>query len=487
MVASFLFWASLHSTCRLIMKFFTKLFVFIVFFINCGITHPSFTQVRLPLSKKEISLSFAPLVKKASPAVVNIYTKKVVKTRVSPFTDDPFFKQFFGENFNFGAPQNRVQNSLGSGVIVRPNGIVVTNYHVIEGANQITVVLSDRRELEGKLILADRRTDLAVLKLDTKGEMLPALKLRNSDELQVGDLVLAIGNPFGVGQTVTSGIVSALSRAAAGVSDFSFFIQTDAAINPGNSGGALVAMDGRLVGINTAIYSRSGGSQGIGFAIPSNMVERVIDSALEGTKILSPWFGAGGQQLTGRIALNLGLKRPVGIIINNIYPGGPADRAGMEVGDVVVSLDQKEVETPAALRFRIAILKPGDDVDLKVWRNGRFIKLKLPIEIAPEKPRKNLTRLRGRHPLSGAVIANMSPALAEELSIDPLTQGVIILEVGMRSPAKRLGLRPGDYLIKVNGKNVDRVLTAKRLFQKTQREWALSIRRDGEILSVVLR
>ena len=310
------------------------------------------------------------MVKKASPAVVNIYTKKVVKTRVSPFTDDPFFKQFFGENFNFGAPQNRVQNSLGSGVIVRPNGIVVTNYHVIEGANQITVVLSDRRELEGKLILADKRTDLAVLKLDTKGEVLPALKLRNSDELQVGDLVLAIGNPFGVGQTVTSGIVSALSRAAAGISDFSFFIQTDAAINPGNSGGALVAMDGKLVGINTAIYSRSGGSQGIGFAIPSNMVERVIDSALEGTKILSPWFGAGGQQLTGRIALNLGLKRPVGIIINNIYPGGPADRAGMEVGDVVVSLNQKDVETPAALRFRIAILKPGDNFNLKVWRNG---------------------------------------------------------------------------------------------------------------------
>ena len=295
------------------------------------------------------------------------------------------------------------------------------------------------------------------------------------------------GNPFGVGQTVTSGIVSALSRAAEGISDFSFFIQTDAAINPGNSGGALVSMDGRLVGINTAIYSRSGGSQGIGFAIPSNMVDRVIGSALEGTKILSPWLGASGQQITSRVALNLGLKRPVGIIINNIYPGGPADRAGMVLGDVVVSVNQKEVETPAALRFRIAVVKPGGDLNLKVWRNGRFIELKLPVEIAPEKPPRNITRLRGAHPLSGAVIANMSPALAEELSIDTLTQGVIILQVGERSRAKMLGLRPGDYLIKVNNKRIDRVLTAKKLFQKTVNQWAISIRRGGEVLSLVVR
>ena len=469
------------------MKLCIKFVVCIGLLVANWISHPLSAQVKLPVSKKEISLSFAPLVTKASPAVVNIYTKKVIKTRVSPFFDDPFFKQFFGDNFNFGARKKRVQNSLGSGVIVRPEGVVVTNHHVIEGANQITVVLSDRRELEGQVIFADTRTDLAVLKLDTKGEMLPALKLRNSDELQVGDLVLAIGNPFGVGQTVTSGIVSALSRAAEGISDFSFFIQTDAAINPGNSGGALVSMDGRLVGINTAIYSRSGGSQGIGFAIPSNMVDRVIGSALEGTKILSPWLGASGQQITSRIALNLGLKRPVGIIINNIYPGGPADRAGMVLGDVVVSVNQKEVETPAALRFRIAIVKPGGNLNLKVWRNGRFIELKLPVEIAPERPPKNITRLRGAHPVSGAVIANMSPALAEELSIDTLTQGVIILQVGERSRAKMLGLRPGDYLIKVNNKRIDRVLTAKKLFQKTVNQWAISIRRGGEILSLVVR
>ena len=270
---------------------------------------------RLPSSQREIKLSFAPLVKRAAPAVVNIYTKRVVQSRRSPFFNDPFFRQFFGNDvLKFGAPRKRVENSLGSGVIVRSEGIVITNNHVIKKADQIRVVLSDRRELAAKVILADEKTDLAVLRLQDVDGPLPYLKLKDSDDLEVGDLVMAIGNPFGVGQTVTSGIVSALARAADGISDFSFFIQTDAAINPGNSGGALITMDGSLVGINTAIYSRGGGSQGIGFAIPSNMVARIIDNAVDGAKVVRPWFGAAGQALTPDLMSSLGLKRPTGVL-----------------------------------------------------------------------------------------------------------------------------------------------------------------------------
>ncbi|MEK9684649.1 MAG: Do family serine endopeptidase [Rhodospirillaceae bacterium] len=462
---------------------------FLLFFCFFACIHDSqASERRLPSTKKEITISYAPLVKKASPAVVNIYTKRVVKTRNSPFSGDPFFSQFFGDNFfNFGAPRERIQNSLGSGVVVRSNGIIVTNQHVIEGAEEITVVLPDKRELPARIVLADKRTDLAVLKVNSGSEILTSLQLVDSDDLAVGDLVLAIGNPFGVGQTVTSGIVSALSRAAEGVSDFSFFIQTDAAINPGNSGGALVTMDGKLAGINTAIYSRSGGSQGIGFAIPANMVARIIDSALGGKGLLSPWLGAAGQKITVDLASNMGLKRPVGVLINKVYPGGPADRAGLKVGDIVVSVNKKEVETPAALRFRIATLRLGGVAVLEIWRAGKLLSLNFPVETAPENPKRSITRLEGKHPLVGAVIANMSPALAEELSLDPLSTGVIVLKIRKRSPAKVLGLEPGDYLIGINGKLIDKVSTAKNLLNSGSARWDLTIRRGDDNLSVTVQ
>jgi Do/DeqQ family serine protease len=462
---------------------------FLLFFCFFACIHDSqASERRLPSTKKEITISYAPLVKKASPAVVNIYTKRVVKTRNSPFSGDPFFSQFFGDNFfNFGAPRERIQNSLGSGVVVRSNGIIVTNQHVIEGAEEITVVLSDKRELPARLILADKRTDLAVLKVNSGREILTSLQLLDSDDLAVGDLVLAIGNPFGVGQTVTSGIVSALSRAAEGISDFSFFIQTDAAINPGNSGGALVTMGGKLAGINTAIYSRSGGSQGIGFAIPANMVARIIDSALGGKGLLSPWLGASGQKITVDLASNMGLKRPVGVLINKVYPDGPADRAGLIVGDIVVSVDKKEVETPAALCFRIATLRLGGVAVLEIWRAGKLLSLNFPVETAPENPKRSITRLEGKHPLVGAVIANMSPALAEELSLDPLSTGVIVLKIRKRSPAKALGLEPGDYLTGINGKLIDKVSTAKNLLNSGSERWALTIRRGDDNLSVTVQ
>ena len=287
------------------------------------------TTREVPDSRAEVMLSFAPVVKKAAPAVVNVLTKKKVTQQrpLSSLLDDPFFRRFFGDGFGDQKRRERDQSSLGSGVIVGAEGLIVTNEHVIKGASEIKVVLADRREFEAEVVLTDERTDLAVLLVDPGGAELPILEMRDSDDVEVGDLVLAVGNPFGVGQTVTSGIVSALARTQVGITDFSFFIQTDAAINPGNSGGALVTMDGRLIGINTAIYSRSGGSVGIGFAIPANMVRTVVESARSGHALVRAWAGIAGQDLTSELAEGLRLDRPGGVVISDVYEGGPADRA----------------------------------------------------------------------------------------------------------------------------------------------------------------
>ena len=442
---------------------------------------------RLPNSQRQIKLSFAPLVKRAAPAVVNIYTKRVVQSRRSPFFNDPFFRQFFGNDvLKFGAPRKRVENSLGSGVIVRSEGIVITNNHVIKKADQIRVVLSDRRELAAKVILADEKTDLAVLRLQNVDGPLPYLKLKDSDDLEVGDLVMAIGNPFGVGQTVTSGIVSALARAADGISDFSFFIQTDAAINPGNSGGALITMDGSLVGINTAIYSRGGGSQGIGFAIPSNMVARIIDNAVDGAKVVRPWFGAAGQALTPDLMSSLGLKRPTGVLINEIYDGGPAARAGIKSGDVVTNINRREVVGPRELRFRIATLKVGGRAQLKLLRRGKPRTVSMALEAAPEVPPRNVTTFGGQQPLAGARVANMSPALAEELSLDPMRRGVIVIGTAGRSPARRIGLQPGDWILEINGTKIELVKTLRQIIDTGASQWRITVQRKDRVFTAVI-
>ena len=441
-------------------------------------------NARVPRSRAEIRLSYAPLVKRAAPAVVNIYTKRVVQSRLfSPFQSDPFFKRFFGENFSMGRSRKKIENSLGSGVIVRANGLIVTNHHVINKADEITVILADRREFDTKVVSDDERTDLAVLKIDPGSEKLPSLEMRDSDDLEVGDLVLAIGNPFGVGQTVTSGIISALARSAGGISDFNFFIQTDAAINPGNSGGALITMDGRLVGINTAIYSRSGGSVGIGFAIPSNMVATVVRSAETGGKVERPWLGASLQDLTADLAISVGLSRPTGVIVGGVYPGGPADRAGIRVGDVILEVNGREIYGISALNFRIGTLKPGGVARLRVLRDGEKQRLVLELAKAPENPLRNTSRLKGRHPFSGSVVANLSPALAEELSINMMLRGVMILELRPKSPAHRIGLRPGDVILTVNGKRINRVKMFREILAHPPRVWRVSLRRGDQTLS----
>ncbi|MBD3625327.1 MAG: trypsin-like peptidase domain-containing protein, partial [Rhodobacteraceae bacterium] len=301
---------------------------------------------QVPESRAEIALSFSPVAKQAIPAVVNIYATRVVQQRLSPFAGDPFFERFFQPRT---AP--RLQNSLGSGVIVDPSGIVVSNHHVVGRATEIRVVLSDRREYAAEVLLTDEARDIAVLKVKADAP-LPALELADSDRAEVGDLVLAIGNPFGVGQTVTSGIVSAVARTQVGLSDLNFFIQTDAAINPGNSGGALITMDGKLVGVNTAIFSKTGGSHGIGFAVPSNMVRFVLAGVAKGGVLVRPWLGAWGQPVTSELAESLGRAKPGGVLVNRVYPGGPADQGGLKQGDVILAVNDRAVPDPDALRFR---------------------------------------------------------------------------------------------------------------------------------------
>ncbi|TAN50378.1 MAG: DegQ family serine endoprotease, partial [Rhodospirillales bacterium] len=406
----------------------------------------------VPQSRDQLRLSFSPLVKSAAPAVVNVYTRKVVQARapVSPLFNDPFFRQFFGGQMGMGMPQERIQRSLGSGVLVSADGVVVTNNHVISESDEITVVLSDKREFEAKIVGEDPRTDLAVLRIEVKGEKLPYLSLGDSDALEVGDMVMAIGNPFGVGQTVTTGIVSALARTTVGVSDFQFFIQTDAAINPGNSGGALVGMDGRLIGINTAIYSKDGGSNGIGFAIPASMVKSTLAGILSTGHAVRPWLGAQGQEVTSEIAQSLKLGKPSGVLISSAVPGGPADKAGLKRGDVVVGVNGFEVADTQALRFRVATLGIGETAQLKVMRQGREMILAVPLIAPPEKPARDLTEIGGRNPFSGATVANLNPALTEEMGIDGSPSGVMILSMKRGSPAHQIGLRPGDIVEKVN-------------------------------------
>ena len=445
-------------------------------------------EKQLPATRAEIQKSFAPLVKKVAPSVVNIYARKIVRRQgASLLFDDPFFRRFFGDAPGFGLPREQLQNSLGSGVIVRSDGLIVTNNHVIEGADQINVVLSDRREFAATIVATDEKTDLAILKVQAGKTKLPVLELGNSDNLEVGDLVLAIGNPFGVGQTVTSGIVSALNRTQVTKSDLNYFIQTDAAINPGNSGGALVSMDGKLAGVNTAIFSKSGGSLGIGFAVPANMVRAVVSGMIKGGKLVRPWLGASGQGISQEIAISLDMARPTGVLINRVYKGAAADDAGVRVGDIILAINGHRVNDPKGLQYRMATLAVGETAILKILRGNTPITLKLKLEPPPENPPRNITALTGRQPLAGATVANMSPALSDELGLDGFKKGVIVIELQRGSPAHRLGFMAGDFVRTVNGHIAATVSGLQSLLQKRPERWRIGVDRDGKLLNLVIK
>jgi len=429
----------------------------------------------LPTSRSDLAYSFAPLVKRVSPAVVNIYTTTTARARRLPF---PFPIP--------GLPQEgqRVQNSLGSGVLVRADGLIVTNAHVVKGAEEIHVVLGDRREYEAKLLTTDERYDLSLLRIDTAGEQFPFLEMRDSDSIEVGDVVLAIGNPFGLNQTVTSGIISALARSAGGVNDSSFFIQTDAAINPGNSGGALVSLDGRLIGINTAIYSQTGGSVGIGFATPSNIVTRIVTTGLTGGRIVRPWLGITMQRVTADIASGLGLARPAGLVVKDVYPKGPGEKAGFKRNDVVVALRDLPIDNEASLRFRLATSSVGDIVPVKVIRGGKEITLDVPLMAPPEDPPRDKAVLDGRQPLSGATVANMSPAVADELGLIEWRDGVVVTEIQPGSYAGRF-LRAGDMVTAVNSQPVKSVADLKTRIASGVS--SVSLGREGLVSTIQFR
>src|SRR5215813_7553525 len=409
-----------------------------------------------PPSRDAAQYSFAPIVKKAAPAVVNVYVRARVQTFVSPFAQDPLFGRLLGERF--GLPQERIQNSLGSGVIVHPDGIIVTNTHVIKvgGAAEIKVALADRREFDAKVVLQDEKSDLAVLKIEGGEGRFPYLEFEDSDRAEVGDLVLAIGNPFGVGQTVTSGIISALGRTEVTETEAQVFIQTDAAINPGNSGGALVDMAGRVVGINTAIFSRSGGSHGIGFAIPSNMVKLVVESAIAGRKLERPWLGAKLDTMTREIAEAMGIARVAGAIVTRLYDTSPAAQAGLETGDVIVAVDGYEVADARAVLYRLTTRGVGNRCHLDIVRKGRQRSLEIALHAAPQAGKDDVRNLSGAHPFDGARVSNILPAVADELGLED-QEGVVILQVRPDSKAARIGFQPGDVIQQVGRNKIETV------------------------------
>jgi len=424
--------------------------------------------------------SYAPIVRKAAPAVVNVYVRGTIQN--PPLSNDPGMQRFLSELF--GMPAERAQSSLGSGVIVSPDGIVVTNTHVVKvgGTAEIKVALADRREFDAKVILQDEKSDIAVLRLAGSAPF-PYLEFEDSDTIEVGDQVLAIGNPFGIGQTVTSGIISALARTEVTRSGAQMFIQTDAAINPGNSGGALIDMTGKVVGINTAIFTRSGGSHGVGFAIPSNLVKLYVESAVSGRKLERPWLGARLDGVNRDLAEALNLDRVAGALVSSVSNRGPAAQAGLEPGDVIVKIDGYEVVDERAVAYRLMTRGIGNTARFDIVRKGRRISVDVALRSAPQPGANDLRVLSGQHPLDGTRVANLVPAISDELGIDE-QEGVVILEVSRTSVAARLNLRPGDIVQQVGRQRIDNVATLEQALRERQRMWQLVIKRGSQVLQL---
>ena len=439
-------------------------------------------ETAVPASRAQIGLSFAPIVREAAPAVVNIYARRVVQDAQSPFANDPFFSELFRQ---FNQQRPRVQNSLGSGVILSADGLVVSNYHVVGQATEIRVALNDRREFAARVVLADKQADLAVLRLQGAHD-LPALPLRNSDQVEVGELVLAIGNPFGIGQTVSGGIVSALARSGLSIGGRGYFIQTDAAINPGNSGGALVDMAGRLVGINSSILSRSGGSNGIGFAIPSNLVKSFLDQAQAGaTRFQRPWAGITGQAVDASLAGGLGLDRPEGVVISALNPASPFARAGLGRGDVVLAIGGEQVNSPEEMLFRMTTLGIGKQTRLDFLSRGRRGATTVALIAPPEVPPREALTITENVVFRGLSLSRINPAVIAEMGLPQTAAGVVV--TAARDFAARIGLQSGDILRAVNGRPIGRPADAAGAARERTANWVVDVLRGGRPLRLRFR
>lgn len=459
---------------------------------NSAATEPATVPVTGPTPP-----NFVPIVKAVMPAVVNISTTRMVRQdgaeQGSPFMDDPFFRQFFGDQFKhqFQMPRERRENSLGSGVIVSADGFIITNNHVIAKADEIKVVLNDKREFTGKVIGTDPKSDIAVIKID--GKNLPTIPWGDSDKLEVGEYVLAIGNPFGLNQTVTQGIVSAVGRANVGIADYEDFIQTDAAINPGNSGGALVNVRGQLVGINTAIFSRSGGYMGIGFAVPSNMTRAVMDSLRKDGKVVRGWLGVSIQEVTLELAKQFGLKESKGALVSEVIAGSPAAAAGIQSGDIITSFNGREVANPSLLRNMVAQTTVGKTVKVELLRDKKPMTLDVHISEQP----KDIAQPEGESAqapadnsvLSGMEVRNLTPDIARQLGLPPGTVGVVIAGLEPGSAAEAAGLQPGDIIMEINRKSVRNLGDFKSAVSKLSKKDStlFLINRNGRKLFLTIK
>jgi len=437
---------------------------------------------RLPQTQAEVQLSYAPVVREVAPAVVNVYATTITQQNVSPFASDPFFNRFFGGRSPMFQSRPRESQSLGSGVMVDKTGVILTNSHVVNGATDIRIALSDGREYNVDLVLNDEKTDLAVLKIRNPDRDFPALAFGDSDKLEVGDLVLAIGNPFGVGQTVTSGIVSALARTGVETSDYGFFIQTDAAINPGNSGGALVDMHGRLVGVNSAIFTRSGGSLGIGFAIPANMAKVVANAGLNGGEVIRPWVGVALQDVNTDIADSLGLETPHGALITEVAKDSPAEAAGLRSGDVILSIDGREIEDQRAFAFRLATKQVGGTAEVEFIRDGKRQTVAVALKAYANGAPGQQVQISGNTRFSGVTAQQLTPNLAQEYGLAFETQGIVIVEVAPNSPADAMGLRKGDIILSLNGEDMKDLDAFGKIAASRQRGWQIVLQRGNQVI-----
>ncbi len=452
--------------------------------VSVAMASVAHAETRVPQSQAEISLGFAPVVKEAAPAVVNIYAKIVRQGRSRPLFSDPFFQDFFGRGF--GEPQQRVQNSLGSGVILSEDGYVVSNYHVVGSATEIRVVTTDRREFTAEVVLGHEESDIAILRLE-EAQDLPFLTLRDSDHVEVGELALAIGNPFGIGQTVSSGIISGLARTGMATGNArGYFLQTDAAINPGNSGGALIDVNGDLIGINTSILTRSGGSNGIGFAIPANLVAEFLRQAQAGNDtFVSPWAGMSGQHMSADIAESLGLVIPMGVVISDLHDLSPLGEAGLRVGDVVTHVDGDEVNSPAEMKFRMSVAGVGGTSVLTRLRGEESDDIEVALIRAPDTPDAEKTTLDESTVLPELTVSGVNPAVIIDLGLKLSQSGVVVVDPGPYGA--RAGLRVGDVLEAINGSDIARPQDVVRALTDPGRRINMLIQRGGRTLSLRFR